>query len=40
MESDLTVFMKGVSFDISKEAARQPIDFSRKLTNIAGKVGE
>ena len=40
VESDLTVFLKGVSFDISKEAARQPIDFSRKLTNIAGKVGQ
>jgi len=40
IENDFTVFIKGSTFDIAKEASRQPIEFSRKLSNIAGKVGQ
>ncbi len=40
VDTDLLVYIKGVNFDISKEASRHPIDFSRKLSQIAGTVGE
>ena len=39
-EINLIVFLKGSTFDIAKEATRQPIEFSRKLSNIAGTVGQ
>ena len=38
--SDLTVFVKGVNFDVAKEASKQPLAFKRCLLNIAGPVGE
>ena len=42
VDSGLLVYLKGVDFDIAKEASRnpQPLEFSCKLTSIAGAVGE
>jgi len=40
VDADLVVFVKGVTFDIAKEATRQPIEFSRKLSSVAGQVGD
>jgi len=34
------VFVKGVNFDVAKEAIKQPLIFKRSLLSIAGPVGE
>ena len=40
VDSGLTVYLKGQDFDIAKEAIRNPLEFTRKLTSIAGAVSE
>ena len=40
IDTNLAVFTKGSNFDISKEASRQPIEFSRRLGSTIGKVSE
>jgi len=40
IETNLVVFIKGTNFDISKEASKQPIEFSRRLGSTIGKVSE
>ena len=37
-DQGLMVFMKGVEFDVAKEASRQPIQFSQRLSTAVGKV--
>ena len=39
-DTNLAVFIKGTNFDISKEANKQPIEFSRRLGSTIGKVRE
>jgi len=36
IDTNLAVFTKGSNFDISKEASRQPIEFSRRLGSTIG----
>ena len=40
IDSGLIVYLKGQDFDIVKEASKHPLEFSRKLSSIAGAVGE
>jgi len=40
VENNLVIYMKGVQFDLAKEASKRPIEFSRRLSSIVGKVGE
>jgi len=40
VNSGLLVYLKGVDFDITREASRNPLEFSRKLGSIVGAVGE
>jgi len=39
-QSSGAVFIKGTNFDTSKEASRQPTEFSRRLGSTIGKVSE
>jgi len=34
------VYLKGKDFDLAKDVTRQPVEFGRKLTTIAGAVRE
>ena len=40
IDTNLVMFIKGTNFDMSKEASRQPIEFSRRLGSTIGKVSE
>jgi len=40
IDTSLHVYIKGAGFDIAKEASKQPIQFSRRLSQIVGAVGE
>jgi len=40
VDSGFIVYLKGQDFDIAKEASRNPLEFSRMLSSIAGAVGE
>jgi len=38
VDTGLFVYLKGQDFDLAKEVTRQPVEFGRKLTTIAGAV--
>jgi len=38
--TSLHVYIKGAGSDIAKEASKQPIQFSRRLSQIVGAVGK
>ena len=40
VDTGLFLYLKGKDFDLAKEVSRQPVEFSRKLTSIAGAVCE
>ena len=40
VDSGLIVYLKGQDFDIAKKASRHPLEFSRRLSSIAGAVSE
>jgi len=40
VDTGLFLYLKGQEFDVTKEVTRQPVEFARKLTAIAGAVRE